>query len=69
MRIIKQLKYDKALINAVALLIWMIYLFLLSLNFFGILNVSWFWLLSPLWILPILAILIAIAMLLLVIIF
>ena len=69
MRIIKQLKYDKALINAVALLIWMIYLFLLSLNFFGILNVSWFWLLSPLWIIPILAILIAIAMLLLVIIF
>ena len=69
MKIIKQLKYDKALINAVALLIWMIYLFLLSLNFFGILNVSWFWLLSPLWILPILAILIAIAMLLLVIIF
>jgi len=69
MRIIKQLKYDKALINAVALLIWMIYLFLLSLNFFDILNVSWFWLLSPLWILPILAILIAIAMLLLVIIF
>ena len=69
MRIIKKLKYDKALINAVALLIWMIYLFLLSLNFFDILNVSWFWLLSPLWIIPILAILIAIAMLLLVILF
>ena len=69
MRIIKQLKYDKALINAIIFLIWMVYLFLLFLNFFAILDLSWFWLLSPLWIIPMIIVLIAITALLLVIIF
>lgn len=69
MRLLKQLKYNKAQINAIVLLIWVLYLFLLSLNFFGILDMSWFWLLSPLWIIPIIVVLLCIAAILLTIIF
>lgn len=69
MRILKQLKYNKASINAVLLLIWILYLCLLFLNFFAILDVSWFWLLSPLWIIPIIVVLICITAILLTIIF
>lgn len=69
MKILKKLKYNKASINAIVLLIWTLYLFLLSLNFFSIIIISWFWILSPLWIIPIIIVLIGIAMVLLTIIF
>ena len=69
MKTLKKLKYNKAEINAIVLLIWTIYLFLLFLNFFAIINLSWFWLLSPLWVIPMIIVLIAITALLLVIIF
>ena len=69
MRILKKLKYNKAEINAIVLLIWVLYLFLLFLNFFGMISLSWFWILSPLWIIQIIVVLLSVAALLLVIIF
>lgn len=69
MKIFKKIKREKILLNLIILSIWILYFLLLYLNFFDILSISWFWLLSPLWIVPCIIVLIAVTALLLVTIF
>ena len=69
MKIFKTMKRKKIVFNSILLSIWVVYFFLLSLNFFDIISISWFWVLSPLWIIPSIVVLMCISAILLTIIF
>mgnify|MGYP001566199486 CR=1 FL=1 len=48
MRILKKLKYNKAEINAIVLLIWLLIFSLICLKFFGIITISlWYYMILP----------------------